>query len=142
MANLFEKKDRHLIPNWRSFENTAKLGELNGSKSIKLDSTFRPDISDLIEDWQESQSIGVAGDILGTALVCNQENNKTIREISNFVLQNKKIASSAIINAAENVLRSKNEAIELSLDINTPDAFNDKSNLLEIYFKINNLKRK
>ena len=62
MANLFEKKDRHIIPNWRSFENSAKLGELNGSKGIKLDSSFKPDISDLVEDWQESKSIGIAGD--------------------------------------------------------------------------------
>ncbi len=50
MAHLFQKKDRHVIPNWRSFENTSRLGELNGSKSIELDSTFKPDISDLVEE--------------------------------------------------------------------------------------------
>ncbi|MCJ7651078.1 MAG: hypothetical protein MUP85_20915, partial [Candidatus Lokiarchaeota archaeon] len=100
MADFFEKKYRHLIPNWRSFENTAKLGELNGSKSIKLDSSFKPDISDLIEDWQELKSIGLAGDILGTALVCNQETNETVIKIANFVLNNKQLASNAIINAA------------------------------------------
>lgn len=142
MADLFEKKNRHLIPNWRSFENTAKLGELNGSKSIKLDSNFRPDISDLIEDWKEYKSIGIAGDILGVALVCNQENNGTVREISNFVLQNKQLASKAIINAAENILKPKNEAIELSIDTNLPDSFDDKSNLFEIHLKIHNLKKK
>lgn len=142
MANLFEKKDRHIIPNWRSFDNTAKLGELNGSKSIDLDSSFRPDISDLIGDWEESKSIGVAGDILGVALVCNQENNPTVREISNFVLQNKNLASNAIIEAAENILKPKNEIIQLNFDINSPDFFDDKSNLLEIHVKINSLKRK
>lgn len=142
MADLFEKKDRHVIPNWRSFENTAKLGELNGSRGIKLDSSFRPDISDLIEDWNDSKSIGVAGDILGVALVCNQENNPTVKDISHFVLQNKNIATKAIIEAAENVLNPKNSIIELNFDINSPDIFDDKTNLLEIHIKINTLKRK
>jgi tetratricopeptide (TPR) repeat protein len=142
VANLFEKKDRHIIPNWRSFENTAKLGELNGSKSIRLDSTFKPDISDLIEEWEDSKSIGLAGDILGVALVCNQETNETVRDISSFVLQNRHLASIAIINAATSVLKSKNETIELAIDIITPDLFNDKSSLLEIHLKINGLKRK
>lgn len=142
MADLFEKKDRHVIPNWRSFENTAKLGELNGSKGIDLDSSFRPDISDLIEDWNDSKSIGVAGDILGAALVCNQEKNPVVREISNFVLQNKGIATKAIIEAAENVLKPKNSIIELNFDINSHDIFDDKKGLIEIHIKVNTLKRK
>lgn len=142
MANLFEKKDRHIIPNWRSFENTAKLGELNGSKSLKLDYSFCPDISDLLEDWQESKTIGLAGDILGTAIVCNQENDETVINISKFVLANKHLASKAIINAAKNILKPKNGIIELSFDINTPDTFNDESKLFEIHIKISNLKQK
>jgi tetratricopeptide (TPR) repeat protein len=142
MANLFEKKDRHIIPNWRSFDNTAKLGELNGSISIKFDSSFRPDISDLVADWEEYKTIGVAGDIIGVALVCNQEDNPTVREISNFVLQNKQLASNAIIKAARNILKPKNEVIELDIDINSPNLFDDKSDLLEIHIKINILKKK
>ena len=55
MAYLFGKKDRHVIPNWRSFENTAKLGELNGSKNIRLDTSFKPDISDVLDDWIDSR---------------------------------------------------------------------------------------
>ncbi len=142
MANFFEKKDRHIIPNWRSFENTLKLGELNGSKSIKLDSSFKPDISDLVENWNDSKSIGIAGDILGVALVCNQENDKTVREISEFVLQNKDKASKAIINVANTILQPKKIEIELSLDIKRPELFDDKTNLFEIHIKINTLKKR
>lgn len=142
MANFFEKKDRHIIPNWRSFENTSKLGELNGSKNIKLDSSFKPDISDLIDSWNESNCIGIAGDILGVALVCNQENNQTVKDVSEFVLQNKTIASKAIIEVANKILTPKKEEIELSFDITNPNKFNDKSNLFEIYYKINGFKKK
>jgi tetratricopeptide (TPR) repeat protein len=141
MANLFEKKDRHIIPNWRSFKNTAKLGELNGSKSIKLDSSFRPDISDLLDDWEGDKSMGMAGDILGAALVCNQESNQAVREISKYVLKNSELASKAIIQAANNVLKPKSDTIELNFDINSPNLFDDKTNLFEIHAKINGLKR-
>lgn len=142
MAGFFEKKDRHLIPNWRSFENTAKLGELNGSKSIKLDSSFKPDISDLLDGWDDSKSIGIAGDILGVALVCNQEDNQAVRNISKFVLENTENASKAIVEAANNILKPKKEEIQLNLDISNPDDFGDKTNLFEIHIKINNLKKK
>lgn len=142
MANFFEKKDRHIIPNWRSFENTSKLGELNGSKSINLDSSFKPDISDLIDSWNEFNCIGIAGDILGVALVCNQENDKTVRDVSEFVLQNKTIASKAIIDVANKILTPKKDKIELSLDITKPKIFNDKTDLFEIYSKINIYKKK
>ena len=128
MADFFEKKFRHLIPNWRSFENTAKLGELNGSKSIELNSSFKPDISDLIEDWNELKNIGIAGDLLGAALVSNQETNATVVEVAKFVLENKKLVSPALLDAARTVLKTKKETIELSHDIIAPETFNDKSN--------------
>ncbi len=142
MANFFEKKDRHVIPNWRSFENTAKLGELDGSISSSTNSSFRPDISVLVGDWEERKEIGIAGDVLGAALVSNQTDNPTVREISSFVLQNVQIASPAIISAAKNILKPKDKIVELSTDITLPSVFNDKSRLLEVYAKINELKIK
>ena len=142
MANFFEKKDRHIIPNWRSFENTTRLGELNGSKNITLDSSFKPDISDLLENWEETQTIGMAGDILGVALVCNQEGNKTVQDISNFVLQNKEIATPAIIDAANTILKPKEKEIKINLDVSEIDHFSDKSNVIEIFSKISDLKSK
>lgn len=142
MANFFEKKDRNIIPNWRSFENTTKLGELNGSKSIKLDSSFKPDISDLLENWEDHKTIGMAGDILGVALVCNQENNKIVQDVSKFVINNKDIATQAIIDAANNIIKPKETEIILNLDISNNEQFNDRKSLFEIFIKINTLKKK
>lgn len=140
MANFFENKDRNIIPTWRSFENTAKLGELNGSKSIKLDSSFKPDISDLLDDWIENQTIALAGDIIGVALVCNQETNHKVQEIAKFVLSNKDNSSKAIFNAALTILKPKKEEIQLNQDISQSD-FGSQANLVEIYLKINKLKK-
>lgn len=140
MANLFEKKDRHIIPNWRSFKNTANLGELNGSHHIELDTFFKPDMSDLIEDWQDSKNIGVAGDILGAAFVCDQRDNETVVGVAKFVLKNEHLASDAIINAAKDILKPKSNIIELSPDIKCSNLFDDKTPLLEIHMKISELK--
>jgi pentatricopeptide repeat protein len=140
MANLIEKKDRHLLPNWRSFKNTANLGELNGSKGIVLDSTFKPDISDLLDDWNYHQTIGLAGDILGSALVCNQEDNAIVKEVSSFVLSHKELAPYAVIEAANAILKPKNQEIKIAFDFTAEDF--EKYNLLEIYAKINHFKQK
>lgn len=143
MAHFFEKKDRHVIPNWRSFDNTAKLGELNGSKGIELVSTFKPDISDLLEDWVEidNKTIGVAGDILGVALVSNQKTDPKIIEIANFVLQNEALAPKALSSAAREILKPTQDKT-INLDFNTIELFKDPTSLIIIYKKINELKNR
>lgn len=136
MANIFENKDRHVIPNWRSFDNTAKLGELNGSKTIRLDSTFKPDISDLLEDWKENKNLGVAGDILGVALVSNQQNDEIVREVSNFVLKKTGGVTPALLNAAKTVNQDYKEEIDFPFEINNIQSFAFRGNLEILHKKI------
>ncbi len=141
MANIFELKDRHVIPNWRSFKNTAKLGELNGSKKIEIDTSFQPDISDLIEEWESHKNIGMAGDILGTAIVCNQENNKTVQEVSQFILNQGDNVPKALSNAASRISEEKKEEIDFSFEINNIQTFQFK-NLAILHEKIREYKQK
>lgn len=142
MANIFENKDRHVIPNWRSFENTAKLGELNGSKTIKLDSSFKPDISDLIEDWKENKNLGVAGDIIGVALVCNQQENETVKEVSNYVLSQKHGTTPALLKAAKSINRKKREEIDFPFEISNIETFAFRENLQVLFQRINLYKKR
>lgn len=137
MANIFENKDRHVIPNWRSFDNTAKLGELNGSKTIQLDSSFKPDISDLLEDWKENKNIGVAGDILGVAIVCNHQNDETVKEVSNFVLKQTKGVTPALIKAASSINQNKKEEIDFPFEIKNIQTFAFRENLEVLFQRIN-----
>lgn len=144
MAHLFEKKDRHVIPNWRSFDNTSKLGELNGSKNIELKSTFNPDITDLLDDWTEvnNHTIGVAGDILGVAIVSNNGKNPIVQEVAKFILQNSKIATKALITAANEIINPSQDKTPLNLDFNTIELFQDPTSLIILYKRINDIKRK
>lgn len=143
MAHLFENKDRHVIPNWRSFDNTVKLGEVNGSNEIEYNSRFKPDISDLLEDWTEveNHTIGVAGDILSVAIVSNNENDPKIIEIANFVLQSQKIAPKALIIAAKNILKP-GQSNDVNFDINSVELFQDSTSLIILHKRINDLKKK
>ena len=142
MAHSFEKKDRHVIPNWRSFKNTVKLGELNGSKGIRLNSTFRPDISDLLVDWEEDKNLAKAGDIIGAALLSNQETNDTVREIAKFILDNSKIASHALIKAANLTLNpQKQDELDLNFDVDSIDSFKENYQLINIHNEINFLRK-
>lgn len=143
MAHLFKKKDRHVIPNWRSFENTVKLGELNGSKGLELVSNFRPDISDILEDWSEidNHTIGMAGDILAVAIVSNQESNPQIIDIAKFVLKNEAVSPNALTTVAKEILKPT-ARMTVDLDFDTIELFQDRTNLITIYRKISELKRK
>jgi Tfp pilus assembly protein PilF len=136
MANIFENKDRHVIPNWRSFENTAKLGELNGSKTIQLNSSFKPDISDLLEDWKENKNLGVAGDILGVAIVCNQQNDKIVKDVSDFVIKQANDATPALIKAANSIRQNKKEEIDFPFEIKNIQTFAFRENLEALFQRI------
>ena len=143
MANFIEKKDRNVIPNWRSFVNTANLGELNSSENLKLDSSFKPDISDLELDWKKSNNLGTAGDIIGVALICNQEENKTVQEAAKYVLKKKQQnVTSALIEAAITILRPKQTKIEINSDLSTLEDFGEKESLKNIFIFVHQIKKK
>lgn len=137
MANIFEKEDRHVIPNWRSFENTVKLRELNGSHSLDIDNSFKPDISDILDDWEYVQNIGVAGDIIGAAIICNQQDNKTVKQVAEYVRKNEQ-STPAMIKAANLILSDSAIADDISFEI----ANTDKATLIDLRSKIHAYKQK
>jgi tetratricopeptide (TPR) repeat protein len=142
LAHLFEIKDRHVIPNWRTFQNTSRLGELNGSKGLNAENLFKPDISDLLEDWEESKNIGVAADLIGVATICNQEANPTIIKIAEFIIQHKNEAPKALFEAAEGILLPAREEHGVILDISTTESFHNKTHLILIHQRISWYKRR
>jgi len=141
MAIFFEKKDRHVIPNWRTFENTTYLGELNASKSIDLNTSFKPDIDDLLEDWKYYKNMGVAADLLGVATICNQKNNPIIQEISDFVLNQKNNSTPALINVAFSIKNNEDSEKTSMFELDSIENFMLR-NLGVLFQKINHLKKK
>ncbi len=107
MANIFEKKDRNVIPNWRSFIDTAKLGELSSVNSnIAKDSEIILSIDDYIDDWKHNRTIFHAGDLISAALV-NNIKNSDVNDAAKFIIENSHISSNLQIQIAERLLKTE-----------------------------------
>lgn len=89
MENFFENKDRRVIPNWRSFNTTTVLGELN---SFQIEPEFLiPEIciDDYIEDWKSNRTLIHGSDLMSAAVINNKKENPIVIEAANYILQNK-----------------------------------------------------
>jgi tetratricopeptide (TPR) repeat protein len=137
MANLKSKDQRHVIPNWRRFDITANLGELNGKIDSKQEASFKPEIDDLLDDWETNKTIGVAADILGVAISLNQTETKEISEIARFVIENQDISSSSLKRAAHSVLKVEKKS-KLIFETDDLDA---TFNLQKLYISISRVKK-
>ncbi|MDD3773014.1 MAG: hypothetical protein PHC38_10235 [Weeksellaceae bacterium] len=136
MANLFEHKDRRVIPNWRSFGKTTTLGELN---SFQIENSFsqqETSIDEYVLDWKLNKTVIHAADLLSAAIVNNKRENKSVIEAAHFVLENidnatlsQKSLASAILYKTEEKDVSK-RFNEVTLDklptIINPDPFRVK----------------
>lgn len=112
MANLFEHKDRRVIPNWRSFGKTTTLGELN---SFQLESSFPTEetsIEEYVIDWKLNKTVIHASDLLSAAIVNNKREEKSVIEAANFVIENREKATLSQLSLANAIL---NKPVEKDL---------------------------
>lgn len=112
MANLFEHKDRRVVPNWRSFGKTTTLGELNSFQISNALPNQETSIDEYIIDWKLNNTVIHAADLLSAAVVNNKRDDKTVIEAANFVLQNREKATLSQISLASGIL---NKTVEKDL---------------------------
>ena len=142
MAFFFEETNRLVLPNWRSFANTAKIGELNGSKKLLIEKSFNPDISDLVDGWIDSQTIGMAGDLIGVAIICNKEDDPNVINAAKFIKSNPEISSRELLNTASIILNKDKVKEKTILDSTSLESFQERSNLYFVYERISDLKKR
>lgn len=113
MANLFEHKDRRVVPNWRSFGKTTMLGELNSFQIQNEISNQETSIEDYIIDWQLNKTVIHASDLLSAAIVNNKKDNAQVSDAAHFILLNQEKSSISQISLARQIL-NKPAFIDLS----------------------------
>lgn len=105
MSSFFDdSNERNVLPNWRSFRTTLMLGE---SDSIYA---HKPDLEAVrqhVDEWQDTQSIGVACDILSSALVYGVTDTPEVRNIAKFILENSQQSSAKILEIARCIFSGK-----------------------------------
>lgn len=141
MANLFEHKDRRVVPNWRSFGKTTTLGELNSFQNENLFPQQEISIEEYVIDWKLNKTVIHAADLLSAAFVNNKREEKTVIEAANFILKNQDEATPSQISLS-NAILNKTEEKDLSERFNevTLDKFPVLINPEPIRIKISETK--
>lgn len=142
MANIFENKDRRVIPNWRSFKKTSILGELDSPlhKIPKLDISLS--IDSYIRDWLIYKTPAHAGDLISAAIVNGFEHNDNVINAAKFLINKPNSSTQAQISLAKKIiLETGDKNHSFKLDAITHEEFHDYLNPELIWKKIHLLKK-
>ena len=114
----YKPKERRVVPNWRYYENTLAAGELDGWKVPKL--VRDPySIEDYKELWQGHHSLYRAGDLLSAAITNGRENDESVKDAANYILDQGNAPTQTMLHSALRILGSENkEATSSKVEIN------------------------
>lgn len=100
MTNIYELDNRVLVPNWRDFRRTVKIGEL-GQNDKPKESTI--DVIQIKADWTNNKSIGIAADLINNAFISNDLFSEELKEAIQFVENNKSDSSLPLLALVEQI---------------------------------------
>ncbi len=121
MAGLREEKPRNIIPNWRSLNVTARIGEIGSVSCLREELILFP-ITDYVNAWKENNTVPYASDLVSAAIMNGQVDLPDVKLAAEFIVNNSDYATDSQINTARSVLVSSNVRIE----DNKPDSLEDK----------------
>jgi Tfp pilus assembly protein PilF len=141
MAVILEKKDRRLIPNWRSFAITTMLGEIDATSINPI--IVQPDLSiaDYIEDFHENATIPFAGDLISASMVNGFNENEEVKKAANFILDSKGIVTKTQLSIAERIILGAKDNSENQIENKTIRELNDSLPENDYRLKIQQLKK-
>jgi hypothetical protein len=128
MTNIYELKNRLLVPNWRDFKRTTKLGELG---ILNATNTYEIDNSIIKLDWTKNKTIGVAADLINNSFISN-DFSEELHEAIKFVEANSEHSSIALLSLIEKIkceINPKNEESVKILEKNI-DSINEFNSIL------------
>jgi len=126
MNNIYELKNRLLVPNWRDFRRTIKIGELG----LKFDSKDIIVNNSIIKyDWNTHKTIGVAADLINNSFISNELYSEELKEAIKFVEDNSKDSSTSLLSLVRQIKCESNPRNEdstkiLEKNIHSIDEFN------------------
>lgn len=111
MAGFREEKSRNIIPNWRPFKVTARIGEL-GSVYCRREELTIFSIKEYIDAWKENNTVPYASDLVSAAIMNGQSDLPDVKQAAAFILNNSDCATNTQINTANSVLTTSNTFFE------------------------------
>lgn len=114
MTNIYELERRFLVPNWRDFRRTVKIGELGVLQDRKKLSV---DQSSVLLDWQNNKTIGVAADLINSSFITNDLFSTELQEAIRLVEENSLDASNPLLSLINQIKDELNPEIEGSTKV-------------------------
>ncbi len=108
MASFKEDEKRNVVPNWRDYNKTAKLGEF-GSSPIATQPLELFPIDEYVVAWQNNKSVSFAGDLLSAAILNGHQSNPYAIEAAKFVIAHKDEATNVLVRTAQSVIATPEE---------------------------------
>ena len=107
MAGFSTDEDRKIIPRWRPFRETLRLGELGSVVPFKAHQQVASDfLAPKIRGWLENRTVGHAADLVGAAFTLGREREGEVTRAARFLLQKDLNVSPWARELAEQALRT------------------------------------
>lgn len=145
MIQPFAQFKRFVVPNWRPFETTLRLGELsNNSSKISIKSIPDTAYNKLVEDWRQNKDIGHAADLVSVSLI-NRVVNEDVFDAANYIIKHSYNASKSLfdlsveITKANKVLTFNNKSDLIAQELkefNSPNFIYDKIRHIRSHLKV------
>lgn len=103
MAFFTSEIDRRVIPNWRNFGETCYMGELGSYRQKSLSRTPYP-IDEYIESWGDNQNVLFASELIGAAVTNDQVKREEIVNAADFIIKNKDKANILQLDLANSII--------------------------------------
>lgn len=108
MASLKEDEKRNVVPNWRDYNKTAKLGEFGNAAANTRALELFP-IDEYVLAWQNNKSIPYAGDLVSAAILNGQGKNPEAIEAARFIISHKDEATAVLVQTAQSIIATPEE---------------------------------
>ena len=139
MASDYSLKKRHMVPNFRRFSDTVRLGEL-ALASPTVPDQVRIDFRSRLTEWNIERTVGLAGDIVSAALVSSETDLPVIDEAATFIVDHPDICSSSLTSTAHRVLTRDQTTSGHSVQLPRLTTFLENNSRHKTYKNIHDLK--
>jgi tetratricopeptide (TPR) repeat protein len=120
MPGINEDRDRRVVPLWRSFDATTRLGELAPLAAPSPNRFSDGMLSEVLDDWKDHRSISIASDLVSSAFTLGRF--KVATDPAEFILSMKS-ASPAARSIANIYLSGSKPQTDCTKDMGSPPSF-------------------
>lgn len=103
MNLTYKPKDRRVVPNWRYYDATLEVGELDNWKVTRSREDVYA-IDDYVQLWNEHHSLYRAGDLLSAAITNGDRDNAVVREAASYILDREDVSTKTLLSSARTIL--------------------------------------